>query len=187
MFEQNAIPLENVTGTQHIESMRRIALTVQVLFLIGQVWLMRRNLGKKPLRLPAVATERTADNTSISVIVRHVDHLLSALLNKNSHHCFYRSVILAKLLRKNGVPLVVNIGGRSLSSPSMKAHSWLTLDDNPFYEQPNSLSIYPFDMGYNTQRSVRYWIGPEFDDSILNNENIARGSAAKPAGSPIIP
>ncbi|MHB8844963.1 MAG: lasso peptide biosynthesis B2 protein [Nitrospirota bacterium] len=162
-------------------------LTIQVAFLIGQVWLIRRNLGRKPLVLPAVDAERTIDNASISVIVRRVDRLLSALLHKNSHHCFYRSVILAKLLRRNGVPLVVNIGGRSLSSPSMKAHSWLTLDDKPFHEQPNSLSIYPFDMGYNADRSIRYWIGPEFDDSVLKNDNITRGSAARPAGTPVIP
>ena len=162
-------------------------LTIQVTFLIGHVWLVRRNLGKKSLMLPAVDAERTVDSASISVIVRHVDRLLSALLRKNSHHCFYRSVILAMLLRRKGVPLVVNIGGRSLSSPSMKAHSWLTLDDKPFHEQPNSLSIYPFDMGYNADRSVRYWIGPEFDESVLKNGNITRGNAARTAGTPIIP
>src|SRR5512145_1153124 len=178
---------QSVNITERYQSqMYSFFLTIQVIFLIGQVWLVRRNLGKKPLMLPAVAAEGTVDSASISVIVRHVDRLLSALLSKNSHQCFYRSVILAELLRRKGVPLVVNIGGRSLSSPSMKAHSWLTLDGEPFHEQPNSLSIYPFDMGYNADRSVRYWIGPKFDESVLKNENIVRGSAAKPAGNPII-
>ena len=154
-------------------------LSIKVAFLIGQVWLIRRTLGRKPLKLPAVGPAGTIDAVAISLIVRHVDRMLGLLLSRASHHCFYRSVILAKLLRKNGVPLVVNIGGRSLSSPSMKAHSWLTLDNEPFHEQPNSLSIYPFDMGCNADRSVRYWIGPEFDESVLKNENITRGSAAR--------
>ena len=50
-------------------------LTIQVIFLIGQVWLIRRNLGKKPLALPAVDAERTVDSASSSAIVRHVDRL----------------------------------------------------------------------------------------------------------------
>ncbi len=166
--------------------MQHVVLTVQVIYLIGRVWYVRRNLAKRPLKLPAVNSARTIADDAIAGVVRQVDRLLNAVLSKDSHHCFYRSVILAVLFRRKGVPLVMNIGGRSLnSSAKMKAHSWLTLNEAPFYEQPNSLSIYPFDMGLNADRSVRYWIGPEFDDAILKNENIARGNAAKPAAGPI--
>lgn len=166
--------------------MQSIALTAQVVYLIGRVWFIRRNLGKRPLMLPGVHSARTIFDEEIPVLVERVDRLLGRLLSKGSHHCFYRSVVLAVLFRKQGVPLVVNIGGRSLSSSSrMKAHSWLTLNGQPFYEHPNSLTIYPFDMGYNADRSIRYWIGPDFDDGVLKNGNVTRGNAARPAGAPL--
>ena len=166
--------------------MHSIFLTVRVIYLIGRVWVIRRNLGRRPLQLPAVHSPRMINAEDIPVVVGRVDRLMNRLLSRDSHHCFYRSVILAVLFRKKGVPLVVNIGGRSLgSSVRMKAHSWLTLNEEPFSEQPNSLTIYPFDMGYNADRSIRYWVGPDFDDAVLKNENVTRGNAARPAGAPL--
>jgi hypothetical protein len=166
--------------------MWRFPLTLRVLVLLIWCRRVRKNLGARPLRLPSVAPKRRADDRSVERQVRFADRIIGLMARRGGHFCFYRSVTLAVLLRRQGVPLVVNVGARSVHDPArMKAHSWLTLDGELFYEQPNSLSIYPFAMGYNADRSVRYWIGPEFDDAVLKDEHITRGNAARPAGAPL--
>lgn len=115
--------------------------------------------------------------------VRFADRIIGLLTGKSGHFCFYRSVTLAVLFRSLGIPLVVNVGGRSLGSPErMKAHSWLTLDGKPFFEQPNAVELYTFDMGTNADGSVRYWVGPDFDDSLLQQDGVSRGNASRPCG-----
>ena len=138
------------------------------------------NLGSKPLQLPPVAPERGADARIVERQVRYVDRIVGLLTARSGHFCFYRSVTLATLFRRQGLPLVINVGGRSLGSPEkMKAHSWLTLEGRPFFEQPNAVALYTVDMGANADGSVRYWVGPDFDESILGREGVTRGNASR--------
>lgn len=163
--------------------MWRFPLTLRVIVLLLWCWHTRRNLGDRPLRLPPVSPERTSDDRTVERTVRFADRIIGLATSKSGHFCFYRSVTLAVLFRRQGLPLVVNVGGRSLGSPEkMKAHSWLTLEGKPFFEQPNAVELYAFDMGANADGSVRYWIGPDFDDSLLKQDGIARGNASRPGG-----
>jgi hypothetical protein len=160
--------------------MWRCIFIPRVFGLLAKTWIARRNLGRKPLTLPPVARSRSIDDNMIERQVRLADAVISRVAAVIGHPCFYRSVILASLLRPQGVPVVVNIGGRSLSSSSkMKAHSWLTLEGSPFYELPNSIDLYTFDMGQNVDKSVRYWIGPDLDESVLLSKNVTRGNTLR--------
>ncbi len=162
--------------------MWRLLVISRILAILAWSWHIRRNLGRRPLRLPAVAQDRTIDAAAAGRQVRLADRVINMLTKRTGHYCFYRSVTLAVLFRKQGLPLVVNVGGRALGSATrMKAHSWLTLHGEPFYEPPNAIDIYPLPMGYNTDGSVRYWIGPDLDDSLISGSSVARGSAARPA------
>ncbi len=107
--------------------------------------------------------------------VRLADSIVYPLTRRGGHYCFYRSVILATLLREQGVPVLVNMGGRNLTSARMKAHSWLTLDGRLFHERTDreETTRYCFDMGQNADGTVRYWIGRTFDDMLLNDQTTA--------------
>lgn len=163
--------------------MWRVPLTLRVLALLVWCRHVRRNLGSRPLQLPSVAPDREADDRTIERQVRYIDRIVGLLTARSGHFCFYRSVILATVFRRQGLPLVVNVGGRSLGSQSkMKAHTWLTLEGKPFFEQPNAVELYPIPMGAKADGSVRYWVGPDFDDSILGRDGITRGNASRPDG-----
>lgn len=163
--------------------MWRFLFIPKVFALLIRSWFVRRRLGKAPLKLPPVAATVPPDDRCIEQQVRLADGIIKRLTEKGGHYCFYRSVTLATLLRKQGIPLVVNMGARSVYARTrMKAHGWLTLNDKPFYEQPNAIDLYPVDMGFNRERSIRYWIGPDFDGEVLNDSRVTRTNTARQAG-----
>jgi hypothetical protein len=161
--------------------MWRIYITVEIISTLIKAVKIRRSGVEGAVSLPPVHIPAKINEKMSNKIVKWFDFILSIVLFKTEHLCFYRSYGLAIILRKRGVPVVMNIGGRSLSSPeNMKAHSWLTLFGKPFHEKPNSIQLYPHDMGFNKERAVNYWIGPEFDRKVLDNEEIKRKKSIKP-------
>ncbi|MDY6793199.1 MAG: lasso peptide biosynthesis protein [Thermodesulfobacteriota bacterium] len=161
--------------------MWRISITIEIIYVLMKAVKTRRSKIEGAISLPPVSTHTKINDKMSNKIVKWFDSILSIILIKMDHLCFYRSYGLATILRKRGVPVVMNIGGRSLSSPeNMKAHSWLTLFGQPFQEKPNSIQLYPHNMGFNKDRAVNYWIGPEFDRKVLDNEEIKRKKSIKP-------
>jgi hypothetical protein len=161
--------------------MWRVYITIEIIFTLIKAWKIRRSKVEGAVSLPPVRIPVKTDEKMSNKIVEWFDFILSIVLLKTDHLCFYRSYGLAIILRKRGVPVVMNIGGRSLSSPeNMKAHSWLTLFEKPFHEKPNSIQLYPHNMGFNKERAVNYWIGPEFDRKVLDNEEMKRKKSIEP-------
>ena len=154
-------------------------------FEIG--WLLIRSLGvriskaKSGVKLPPVANRQIITRRRGDGMVTWFDTLASALLWYNRHLCFYRSFVLAALLRKRGLPVVMNVGGRGLGmNEARKAHCWLTLEGHLFHEKENALELYPLEMGYNRDRSIRYWVGPELDETALHGSHVTRSRSIKP-------
>jgi len=144
------------------------------------LWI-RLSKAKSGINLPAVATPPTTSPQNADDVVHWFDTLASAAMWFNRHLCFYRSFVLASILRKRGLPLVINVGGRGLGLNEVrKAHCWLTLEDQLFHEKENALELYPLEMGYNQNQSIRYWIGPELQESVLNGSRVTRNRSIKP-------
>ncbi len=157
--------------------MRRL-IFIKVCYLILRAWLYRRG-GIKQLRLPGVHPGIEPDAKTVDETVARVDSILNLALRNTQHICFYRSYVLAVILRQMGLPVVLNVGGRALwSSEIMKAHCWLSLGGVNIYEKENAFDLYPLEMGYNSDRSIRYWIGEEFDRSVLEEEGVCRNYSA---------
>jgi len=161
--------------------MWRVYITIEIIYALIKAWKIRRSKVEGAVSLPHVNIPAKTDEKMSNKIVKWFDFILSIVLLKTDHLCFYRSYGLAIILRKRGVPVVMNIGGRSLSSSeNMKAHSWLTLFGKPFHEKPNSIQLYPYNMGFNKERAVNYWIGPGFDRKVLDNEEMKRKKSIEP-------
>jgi len=161
--------------------MWRIYITVEIIYTLIKAVKIRRSGVEGAVSLPPVSIPVKINEKMSNKIVKWFDFILSIVLLKTEHLCFYRSYGISTILRKRGVPVVMNIGGHSLNSPeNMKAHAWLTLFEKPFHEKPNSIQLYPYDMGYNKERAINYWIGPEFDRKVLDNEKIKRIKSIKP-------
>jgi len=161
--------------------MWRIPLTLNIICLLIYSLGIRITKAKSGVKLPALATQPSISRQKADDMVGWFDTLASAAMWFNRHLCFYRSFVLASILRKRGIPVVMNVGGRGLGLNEVrKAHCWLTLEDQLFHEQENALELYPLEMGYNQNRSIRYWIGPELQESVLNDSRVTRSKSIKP-------
>ena len=161
--------------------MWRIPMTFEILWLLVQARSIRSSRARNGVSLPLVSTSRELNLQTAARIVILFDGILSVLMRQNKHICFYRSYGLATVLRKRGLPVVMNVGGRGLGiNEAQKAHCWLTLDERLFHEKENALQLYPFDMGYNQTRSIRYWIGPELNEAIMDENRITRARSIQP-------
>ncbi len=161
--------------------MWRIPFTLNIFWLLIYSLWIRISKAKCGVKLPSVPAQPTISRHRADDMVRWFDTLVSAFMWFNRHLCFYRSVTLATLLRKQGIPLVMNVGGRGLGlGEAKKAHCWLTLDERLFHEKENALELYPLEMGYNRDRSIRYWIGPELKENVLNGSQFTRSRSIKP-------
>ncbi len=62
--------------------------------------------------------------------------------------CLRKSLVLYRVFNQYGYPVVINLGVKKAAG-SVTAHSWLTLDGDPIFENSEVLSEY--DMIYNYQ------------------------------------
>ena len=161
--------------------MWRVPLTLTIIYLLVRCLWIRVSKAKSGVNLPPVVQNASISRKEVDAIVYWFDDLASAFMWLNQHLCFYRSFVLASLLRKRGIPVVMNVGGRGLGLNEVrKAHCWLTLDNQLFHEKENALELYPLEMGYNQDRSIRYWIGPELKEGELEGSHVTRHRTIKP-------
>ena len=161
--------------------MWRIPITFEILRLLIQARNIRASKARNGVNLPAVHGSCQMNVQTVVKIVDWFDGILGLIMRHNKHICFYRSYGLATILRKRGLGVVMNLGGRGLSAKiAQKAHCWLTIDEELFHEQENALQLYPFDMGYNRMKSIRYWIGPELDQASLDQSHISKTRTIQP-------
>jgi hypothetical protein len=161
--------------------MWRIPITFEILWLLLQARNIRASKAIHGVNLPPVNRYGKMNPQTTDKIVHWFDGMLRLIMKHNKHICFYRSYGLATILRKRGLGVVMNVGGRGLSAKvAQKAHCWLTMDEELFHEQENALALYPFDMGYNQMKSIRYWIGPALDQTLLDQSHIQKNRTTQP-------
>jgi hypothetical protein len=113
--------------------------------------------------LPPCGRERREAERSqrdIGRVVRLVDRLQRVMVPRTRHRCFYRSYSRAVVLRKLGIPAVLNVGLRNLGARTtsrVRGHCWVTLGDEPLFEW-RVWEKYPVLLA-ETPMGVRYWAG----------------------------
>jgi hypothetical protein len=76
------------------------------------------------------------DPGTVARIVRYVDRFRRVLRFK----CLERSIVLCYFLRREGLPVTINMGVRR-AARGLQGHSWLSLGDEIIYERgPDSLT-----------------------------------------------
>ncbi|MBN2144237.1 MAG: lasso peptide biosynthesis B2 protein [Candidatus Aureabacteria bacterium] len=133
---------------------------------VGQMlsaWKIKRSM--KPgssMALPPVAEERPLSSEEEKRIRFWVLFWVRIFLFWKPGICFYRSYTLASVLRKRGVPLILNFGCRNWAETEgrVRAHCWLTLNDEPFEEKDNPKLTYSAQWTSSPENGIRYWIKP---------------------------
>jgi|GEM_PF-993077 len=89
---------------------------------------------KKLLKLLKSGVKKTTDQGKISKIINYTRFILHLWPWRNlTNYCYVRSTILYYFLKKEGVGVKINFGIKNEKN-SLKGHSWLTVNNEPYLE-----------------------------------------------------
>ena len=147
----------------------RFRVTFWTLVALVKAWhtMFGRRLGR--LQLPPVGPPFSLSKERITQTIRWIDGLVYRLLFCSKHRCFFRAYAVAVVLRRWGLPLVLNIGLRNLGpSAQTRGHCWLSLNGRKFYEHLKPNVLYPFAMG-SAAGDIAYWVNFGVDRDIVRH------------------
>ncbi len=123
-------------------------------------WLARCGSNMEGVVLPAVARRDPPSEDDVIFAAACADRATLILAARSGRRCFFRSFALARVLRRAGMDVVLNIGLRREGPPARTdGHCWLTRGDgSPLVEKPLPVE-YPVLLGAGPS-GVRYWAGP---------------------------
>lgn len=138
---------------------RRLLLVYYALTGLVQAWLIKTGRSMHNIQLFSASGRSKLSEGDISFVIQCANMLVKWGAIRTGRKCFFRAFIMASVLRKWGIPVVMNVGLRNLRTfKRTDGHCWLTLDGLPFAETNDPEQIYPFEMGSGTN-GVRYWVG----------------------------
>lgn len=103
-----------------------------------------------PAALDALTPAAAAQPLDPATMRQIVDALTALGAGRPLGICLRRSLLRYYFLRRAGVPLVLNFGARRLDE-ELQGHAWLTLDGQPYYEQPENYLPYTLMWTYPTE------------------------------------
>ena len=142
----------------------RIKIIRQAIAGLVKAWAVktRKQIPDDPL--PLVDEGRSIDDRDISFVIRTSDLLVRFGALRTGRKCFFRSFIIASVLRRWGIPVEINFGLRNIGQNRRETgHCWLTLDGRPYAEKSQVQDLYPIAFGA-APNGVSYWYGEEKDD-----------------------
>jgi hypothetical protein len=138
-----------------------ITLLLELIVVLWKAFRLRVLHKGEEFSLPHCDRSRLPTYPNIHRIAAFIDFTLYLLLFWKPGRCFYRSFVLATLLRRRGLPLELNFGlrqqGRGKWTP--QAHCWLTLNGELYREKGDPSESYPVPLG-NRCDIIKYWYRP---------------------------
>jgi hypothetical protein len=111
----------------------RTVLRVGGVVLWVRLSLIRHSLPAILQQLHHRSATRDRDDATMKALVGYVDRWLQLFPYNKRGNCFPRSLVLYRLARQLGYPVVFHCGVRK-GAASLDGHAWLTLGSNAFYE-----------------------------------------------------
>jgi hypothetical protein len=162
--------------------MNRVCVTmvraVQVAYLtvgsLSRAWIIRVLRRTERLRLPNVQIGQgwIHEEGNLERVVKWVDLLCLVLVPFTRHRCFYQSYARAVVLRRLGIPVVLNIGLRNIAHGAaevdVKGHCWTTLEGRCLLERDVQFK-YDFFLA-KTADGLSYWAGSTHERSKPRNK-----------------
>ena len=138
---------------------RRLRILIQALKGLIQAWIIKSKKNMSNIRIPLTLSAIQLNERDISFVIWCVHLLLKLGVIRTGRKCFFRAYIMASILRKWGVPVMMNVGLSNLrASKKTTGHCWLTLDGQPFEEIHNPNQRFPFKM-ICAANGIHYWVG----------------------------
>ena len=133
-----------------------------------------RNIGR--MTLPNINPQSPISTEIMIVIVQWVKRWVHMFSIRSRHGCYYRSYVLACILREKGIPVSLNIGLRNLRSREKnRGHCWLTLNGKPVFDPDDQVpGLYCHRLKQGNS-DINYWIGSNDAGGIMRHK-LSRGN-----------
>jgi len=154
----------------HLISLKFFVFLSTLRALISAKYIMlTKNFGK--LKLPPINERADLSSAVLATLICRVKkwvHLFSA---GSRHSCYYRSYVLAVVLRQRGIPVSLNVGLRNLRSQAKnRGHCWVTLKGKPIFEFDDGIRLYPYLLKQNPY-GINFWAGSN-DEHLIKRHKI---------------
>ncbi|PLY01238.1 MAG: hypothetical protein C0624_10750 [Desulfuromonas sp.] len=142
--------------------MRSLKIFYWTILGAASAWLYLQRGHLKLVVIPPTQNQLfTLNETQTYKIVFKVERFVKRVfvrIFRTKHLCFYRSYILLSIFRRLGLPLALNIGMKNFHRPDeIGGHCWLTLNNEPFFEDELTAENFPVFMGTNN-RGMAFWM-----------------------------
>ena len=138
---------------------RHIIICVQVFTGLIQSWIIKIRKDMRYVQLPSVEVPTQLRDEDVDFVVWCADIMVKIGAIWTGRKCFFRSYIIASVLRSWKIPVIINVGLCNLKViDKTKGHCWLTLDGKPFKEIEDLKRKYPQKLGCSSN-GVCYWVG----------------------------
>jgi len=140
---------------------KRLQLVAEILSAFREVWDIRHGR-EVSLPLPIQIESNQTSHGHADAIAGYIDCLVLLFLFWKRARCLYRCHALATVLRRRGVPVILNIGCRQRAdkSKNLVGHCWLTLNGNLFAESKDPRGLYPIAM-CDKPALIQFWFGSD--------------------------
>jgi hypothetical protein len=151
--------------------MWRCKILVSILVEIFKAWRYVVNERFSKVKISSIqSTCSLNDSKRINDLVNFVENIVKKIASRSNHICFYRSYVLAQILRKRGLPVVMNIGLGNFGADSpVRGHCWLTLDGENFFESSETETLYPVYLG-KRPGDIAFWVKPGQDKGMIRQK-----------------
>lgn len=150
--------------------MWRIGIIILVLVEVFKAWryVVKERFSK--VKIISIQADHGLRTSEVELHVNFIDKIVKKIVFRSNHVCFYRSYVLAQVLRRRGLPLVLNIGLGNLNADSpVRGHCWLTLDGQKFFESAETETLYPVFLG-NRSGDIAFWVKPGPDKGMIRQK-----------------
>ena len=164
---------------------RRIFLVLTAFSALAEAWGIRLKGKMNSIQFPVVDEQRQLSQKDLKFILKCARVLVRLCTGRSEQRCFFRTYIIACVLRRGGENVDMNVGlvtfGKGVPA---QGHCWLTREGIPFSEPSDPRQAYPYAMG-TAFNGVHYWVGPMLGPLPLEGRphQLSEGSIVSPCGA----
>lgn len=140
--------------------LRHFHLSIQAFIALLQAWNIKIRRKMSNVQFPPPSNKLNALSINdIDYLTKCTDYLVYYGAIRTGRKCFFRAYILGSVLRKWGLPVVMNVGLYDLVGGCKRhGHCWLTLNGHILAESSTKVVIYKTKLG-SGGNGICYWYG----------------------------
>ncbi|MCP4429683.1 MAG: hypothetical protein GY806_01765 [Gammaproteobacteria bacterium] len=140
-------------------SFRRYYLFFQAFVALLQAWNIKTRSKISYVQFTPSNQLNKLSQTDIDYLAKCADFLVRYGAIRTGRKCFFRAYILGSVLRKWGIPVILNVGLYNLIGDcKRRGHCWLTLNGHIFADSSTKVDIYKTRLGSGSN-GICYWYG----------------------------